>query len=166
MGRQRPAAVSNALRVQWLLVAAGAVGTLLAFVLREEMLLTWIEANPNAAAYYEQGGMEALEESSLSIPAFVPVAVVSFIIYALLAWVLGALFGHGHRWARWSLVALAAGVLFAVYVVVGVSPPTAFVVLVSAVAALDLLLLVLLLQRDCGEWVRGAALAEEHERIS
>lgn len=165
-GRQRPAVVTNALRVQWALVAVGTVSAVLAVVLRDDLLMSWIESNPAARAYYDQGGLEALEQSSISIPAFVPVAVVSFIVYACLAWVIGAMFRAGHRWARWSLLALALSMLFAAYVVAQASPPTPFVVLGAVAVVLDLVLVWLVLQRDCGEWVRAAELAEEHEQTA
>jgi hypothetical protein len=163
MGRQRPAAVTNALRAQWALVGVGALGTLLTVLQRDEVLRAWIEANPNARAYFEQGGMAALEASSISIPAFVPVAVVTFVVYAALAWVLGVMFGHGHRWARWSLLTLAAGLLFAAVVVVRAAPPTSFVAVAVVVVLIDLALGWLLLRRECGEWVRAVELAEERE---
>ena len=162
-GRQRPAAVSNALRVQWALVAVGTVSAVLAVVLRDDLLMSWIESNPAARAYYDEGGLEALEASSISIPAFVPVAVVCFIVYAALAWVIGAMFRAGHRWARWSLLLLAVSVLFAAYVAAGASLPTPFVVLGVVAVVLDLVLVWLVLRRDCGEWVRAAELAEEHQ---
>ncbi len=163
MGRQRPRAVTNALRVQWAIVAVGTVSAVLAVVRREDLLMSWIASNPNAQTYYDQGGMAALEQSSISIPAFVPVAVVSFIVYASLAWVIGALFSAGHRWARWSLLALAVSLLFASYVVAQASLPTVFVVLGALAVGLDLVLVWFLLQRDAGEWVRAAGLAEEHQ---
>jgi hypothetical protein len=163
-GRQRPAAVSNALRVQWALVAVGTVSAVLAVVLRDDLLMSWIESNPAAQAYYDEGGLEALEASSISIPAFVPVAVVSFIVYASLAWVIGAMFRAGHRWARWALLLLSVSLLFAAYVVAQASPPTPFVVLGAVAVVLDLVLVWLILQRDCGVWVRAAELAGEQQQ--
>ena len=154
MGRQRPASVSNAVRVQWVLVALGAVGTLLTVLLRDELLQRWADG---------QGGLDAVERSGIAIPAFVPVALVTYVVYAALAWVLAVLFREGHRWARWSLVALTAGVLFAALVVFRADPPAPFVVLGAVAVLLDLVLGWFLLQRDSGEWVRAAELADERE---
>lgn len=162
-GRQRPSAVTNALRAQWALVAVGTVSTVLAVVLRDDLLRSWIASNPNARAYFAEGGMAALEQSSISIPAFVPVAVVSFIVYASLAWVIGVLFGAGHRWARWSLLALAVSLLFAAFVMAQAPLPGVFVGLGVLAVLLDLVLVWFLLQRDAGEWVRAVELAEERE---
>ena len=165
MGRQRPASVTNALRAQWALVAVGAVSTLLTVVMREDLLRAWADSNSAARAIVAEGGLVALEQSAISIPAFAPVAVVSFIVYACLAWVIAVLFREGHAWARWSLLALAAALLFAALVVYRADPPMPFMVLGVLAVALDLVLVWFLLQRDSGEWVRGATLAEEHEQI-
>ena len=61
MGRQRPSAVSNAIRVQWALVAASGVLALLTVVMREDLLSDWAES---------RGGLEFVRESQLSIPSF------------------------------------------------------------------------------------------------
>jgi hypothetical protein len=166
MGLQRPASVTNALRVQWALVAVGAVGTVLAVVMREDLLRAWADSNSAARAIVAEGGLVALEQSAISIPSFVPVAVVSFIVYACLAWVIAVLLREGHAWARWSLLALAASLLFAAFVVYRADPPTPFAVLGVVAVVLDLVLVWFLLQRDTGEWVRGAALAERREHAA
>lgn len=166
MGRQRPASVTNALRAQWALVGVGAVGTVLAAVMREDLLLAWVDSNSAAREIVAEGGLVALEQSAISIPSFVPVAVVSFIVYACLAWVLAVLFREGHGWARWSLLALAVSLLFAAFVVYRAEPPTPFVVLGVVAVVLDLALVWFLLRRDSGEWVRGATLAEQREHAA
>lgn len=164
MGRQRPRSVTLAVRVQWLLVALAALATLLTVLMRDDLLRAWIDSNPGARAEFESGGMQGLRESAISVPAFVPVTLVSFIVYALLAWVLAMLFREGHRWARWSLVALAAFHLFGAVVVFRADLPTPFLPLVALTAALDVVLVWFLLQSDSGEWVRGAALATERRQ--
>jgi hypothetical protein len=153
MGRQRPTAVSNAIRAQWALVAASAALTLLTVVMREDLLRDWAEP---------RGGLEFVRESQLSIPSFGPVALVSFVVYAALAWVLVVMFQHGHGWARWSLLALAVSFLFATVVIARASPPVPFLVLCAVVAVLDLALMWFLLRRTCGEWIRGSVLAEDN----
>jgi len=163
MGRQRPSAVSNAIRTQWVLVAVSGAATLVAYLMRDDLLRAWAESNSAAREILEQGDIPALEASAISLPSFVPVAVVTFVIYAALAWVLGAMFQHGHAWARWSLVALAAGYLFAVVIIIRADPPTPFVVFGVVAVLLDLALAWFLLRRECGEWIRGTVLAEKRE---
>lgn len=161
MGRQRPSSVTNAVRAQWGLVAVSGVATLLTVLMREDLLQAWIDSNPTARAIFADGGMAALRESSISVPAFVPVAVVSFLVYALLAWVLASLFRQGHGWARWALVALAAFFLFGAYVIYRTDLPTPFLVFGTVAVLLDLVVVAFLLHPDTGEWIRGAELAEE-----
>ncbi|MGH3347835.1 MAG: hypothetical protein ACRDO4_12725 [Nocardioides sp.] len=163
MGRQRPSAVTNAVRTQWVLVAVSGAATLVAYLMRDDLLRAWAESNSAARQILEQGGLTALEDSAISLPAFVPVAVVTFVVYASLAWVLVAMFQHAHGWARWSLLALAAGFLFAVVVIVRAAPPTPFVVLGVVAVLLDLVLAWFLLRRECGEWIRGAGFSERRE---
>lgn len=163
MGRQRPSAVTNAIRTQWVLVGVSGVATLVAFLMRDDLLRAWAESNSAARDILEQGGLEALEQSAISLPSFVPVAVVTFIVYAALVWVLVAMFQHGHAWARWSLLALAVGALFAVVIILRASPPTPLVVLGVVAALLDLVLMWFLLRRECGEWSRGDEPAGTHE---
>jgi len=154
MGRQRPTSVTNALRAQWALVVVSAVAAGVTVLLDDALLERWADA---------RGGLDAVEQSGIATPAFVPVALVTFIVYAALAWVIAVLFREGHRWARWSLLALAAGFLFAVYVIYRADPPSPFLVVGVVAVVLDLVLAWFLLQSDSGEWVRGAELAEERE---
>ena len=154
MGRQRPTSVTNALRAQWALVVVSAIGAVVTVLLRDALLERWADA---------RGGLDAVEQSGIATPAFVPVALVAFIVYAALAWVIAVLFREGHRWARWSLLALAAGFLFVVYVINRADPPAPFVVVGVVAAVLDLALIWFLAQPDSGEWVRGAGLAEEQD---
>lgn len=163
MGRQRPSAVTNAIRTQWVLVAVSGVATLVAYLMRDDLLRAWAESNSAAREILEQGGLDALEASAISLPSFIPVAVVTFVVYAALAWVLAAMFQHGHGWARWSLVALAAGFLFAVVIIVRADPPTPFVVLGVIAVVVDLALVWFLLRRECGEWIRGTEQASTRE---
>ena len=116
MGRQRPRSVTNAIRVQAALVVVSALGTAMVVVLREDLVREWAQS---------QGGLDAVRQSQLDAPAFVPVAVVSFIVYALLVWVIGSLFGKGHGWARYALGATAVSFVFTMLVIYRADPPVA-----------------------------------------
>jgi hypothetical protein len=161
MGRQRPRTVSRAVLVQWLLVAVSGLLTLLTVLMREDLLRAWVDSNATAREIVGEGGLEALDQSAISVPSFAPVAVVSFVVYGLLAWVLAVLFSEGHGWARWSLVLLAASHLFGMVVIWRAGPPAAFLVLVVVGVLLDLLVGWLLLQRETADWIRAVELAEE-----
>jgi hypothetical protein len=145
MGRQRPRSVTNAIRAQAALVVASGLTTLLTIVQRDDLIASW--------AARHSPGTEA--------PAFVPVAIVSFVTYALLAWMLVVFFRDGHPSARYSLTGLAAFFLFTMVVVYRIHPPVEFIVLAALSGALCLVVLYFLWHRDTTEFLSGAALADE-----
>lgn len=159
MGRQLPTSVTGAIRVQVGLIVVTGLTTVLTVVQRDELTVAWAQRHPFARAILEEGGLQALRENSISPPAFVPVAIVSFVVFALLAAVLLAFFASGHNSARISLTALAGFFLLAMVVVYRQDPPVLFVVLLAVSAVLDVLLLVLLWHRDTNAFLRGAGLA-------
>lgn len=121
---------ASVIRATWTLVAIVAmsgVTTLLTVLFRDDLIRSWAQRNDNASQILAEEGLEALKESPL-LPSFVPVAIVSFITYAALAYVLGMLVRGGHGWAR---LALSATILFAVFLAVlglGRDLPAIFVV--------------------------------------
>lgn len=146
MGRQRPSSVTRALYAQGALVLVCAVATLATFVLGDELVRTWTE----------RAGVS-------KPPSFAPVALVAFVVYALLAWVLSALFRDGNNWARLSLGALGVFTLLLMVVVFGHAPPFVFQLLAGLALLVDLALLVFLFHPDTSAYVRGAEVAEEYD---
>ncbi|QBR90834.1 hypothetical protein [Nocardioides euryhalodurans] len=157
MGRQRPRSVTNAVRVQAALVLVTGIGTAMVAVLRDDLLQLWADS---------RGGLDAVEQSSIPPPAFVPVAVVSFIVYALLVWVLASLFGKGHRWARYALGATAVAFVFSMLVIYRAEPPALLLGLGAVAVVLNGVLVWLLAHRDTAEFIRGAQLAEQRSHTS
>ncbi len=157
MGRQWPGSVINAQRCLTALLVLMGLGTLLTILFEDELILAWAERNPGAREILQEGGIPALRDSSIAVPAFVPVAVVLFIVVLGLVEVLRVFFRGGYEWARMSLVgvALVAG-LGASLIAFREHPPTVFVV-VSIVTLVDVVaLLVFLLHPDTTRFVRGA----------
>lgn len=143
MGRQRPASVTSAIRTQVALIGVGAVTTLLTVVQEDELVRIWLSRHPT--------GIEP--------PVFVPVAVVLFFTFALLAAVLVVFFRGGHGSARVALTVLAGFILLAMIAVLRLDPPVLFVALAVLSALLDLVLVFFLWHKDTSEFLRGAALA-------
>lgn len=143
MGRQRPASVTSAIRTQFALIGVGAVTTLLTVVQEDELVRIWLSRHPT--------GIEP--------PVFVPVAVVLFFTFALLAAVLVVFFRGGHGSARVALTVLAGFILLAMIAVLRLDPPVLFVALAVLSALLDLVLVFFLWHKDTSEFLRGAALA-------
>jgi hypothetical protein len=146
MGRQRPVSVSRALWAQGALVLVCAVAMVATFLLGDELVQTWTE----------RAGVS-------KPPSFGPVALVAFVVYALLAWVLSVLFRDGNNWARLSLAALGVFTLLLMVVVLSHEPPFVFQLLAALAMLVDLALLVLLFQRDTSAYVRGSEVAEEYD---
>ena len=142
MSRQRPGSVTVATRALGGLVALSGLTALLTIFLRADLAQSWREGHPSAT-------------ESVQPPAFVPVAVVLFIVFAALAWVLVAFFLDRHNWARLSLVALV--VFMAVGAVTGLQtdPPAVFWVLSWVSVVVDVVLLVGLLHKDTSAYLRG-----------
>jgi hypothetical protein len=163
MGRQWPGSVVNATRCLGALVVLMALGTVLTIVLRDDLIEAWAEGSPAAREILRDGGVEALKASSISLPAFVPVVVVMFVVLVLLLAVLWVFFREGYEWARLSLggVGLLIG-LSAGLIAFRESPPAVFVALCVVALVVDLAFLVLLAHPDTTEFVRGAWLVH-HE---
>ena len=143
MGRQWPGSVTSAIRAQLALVGVAGLATLLTIVQRDELVRAWNARHPT--------GIEP--------PDFVPVAIVLFITFGLLAAVLMVFFRAGHGSARVALTVLAGLFLLAMIAVLRLDPPVLFIVLAVLSGLLDLVLLFFLWRKDTSEFLRGAALA-------
>jgi hypothetical protein len=143
MGRQRPGSVTSAIRAQLALVGVAGLATLLTIVERDELVRAWIARHP----------------TGIDPPDFVPVAIVLFITFGLLAAVLMVFFRAGHGSARMALTVLAGFFLLAMIAVLRLEPPVLFIVLAVLSGLLDLVLLFFLWRKDTSEFLRGAALA-------
>lgn len=155
MDRQQPRSVTNAVRVLGGLVALSGLTAVLTVVFRDQLVRSWAEGNVAAREMLEQGGMTALRQSSITPPAFVPVAIVLFVVFAALAGVLVAFFRGGHHWARVALSALAIFMAVATLAGLRTSPPPFFWVLSVVSVALDAALLVFMWHRDTNAYFRG-----------
>ena len=157
MGRQWPGSVVNALRCLGALVVVMALGTLLTVLFQDDLIEAWAQGNPAAREILDEGGVEALKSSSISLPAFVPVVVVLFIVMLGLLVVLRVFFREGYEWARLSLAAVGLMIgLAAGLIAFRESPPAVFVVVCVAAIVVDLAFLVLLAHPDTTEFIRGA----------
>jgi hypothetical protein len=147
MGRQLPRSVTRAVQTQAGLVVVSGLITVLTVIQREELEAAFV----------------ARESPDIDVPAFVPVAVVLWVTFALLAAVLVVFFRSGHPSARLSLTGLAAFFLFTMLVMYRQDPPGLFDVLAAVAAVLDVVLIYFLWHRETNEFMRGAQLADDLE---
>lgn len=152
--RQVPASVDHALKVLIAIVLASAVTALMTWVQRDEVILSWAKGNPSAQEILNAGGLEALRESAI-VPKFVPLAVVWFVVFLLLAMVLAAFLVDGHGWSRLVLTLMAVfGVLVAALGLLN-HLPALFVALSVLTMVLNVLLVFFLWRRDTSAYLRA-----------
>lgn len=137
---QQPRSLVLAVRLLLGLVALGAVVTVLTAVQRDSLIRAWSVGHPS--------------DSSIQAPAFVPVAIVLFFVYAGLMLVLLPFLRGGYNWARWSLFSLVAIIVLSTLAALRTEPPVLFVVCSVASLPLNAAILFLLVHRDTHAFLR------------
>lgn len=150
-----PSAVTNAIRMTWVVLALTGVTALLTFLFRDDLVLHWAEGNPEAQRLIDSGGLTALEESAISVPAFAPLAIWLFVTFAALAVVLTAFVRGGHNWARHSLAALVVFAGFGTGVSMTRDLPPVFLGLAVLSLVAYLVLLWLLYHKDTNAFIKS-----------
>ena len=98
-----PGSVTRAQQLLAALVGVGAVVTGLIVVLQDQLIRSWAQGRPDTRKVLRTRGLEAVKDGEVHVPAFIPVALVLFVVVALLIWVLAAFLRGGYGWARMSL---------------------------------------------------------------
>lgn len=155
----RPRALPWTVRATgWLLVVVVvllAVTALLTWLQRDDLVLAWAETSESASAVVAEGGLEALEESSIAVPAFVPVALASLVVFGLLAAVLGGFLRDGVGWSRGWLTALAGFGAAVSVLSLAEGAPALFVVLAVLAVVVDVALVAVLWHPATTRHLRG-----------
>lgn len=136
-----PRSVVRASRALLLLVAVGALTTLLVVVQSEELLAAWTAGHP--------------PDSTIAPLDFVPVAVVLYGVFVGSVLLVRTFFLGGHGWARHVLTATVLFVVFATVAALRTDPPTAFVVVSVVGLVVEAACLVLLWHRDTSAFLRA-----------
>ncbi len=163
---EQPAAVKRAIALHWALVLLGLVTTVLTVVLRDDLIRSWAEGRPqDVGKLLKSHGLQAVMDGDIQPPAFAPVAIVLFVVVALLIWVLLAFFRSGYNWARISLTALL--LMLAIGSIAGVraGPPTTFVVLSVVSFVLEAAAIVYLWHPQTSQFVRGTWILHHDETL-
>lgn len=137
---QQPRSLVLAVRLLLGLVALGAVVTVLTAVERDALIRAWSVGHPS--------------DSSIQAPAFVPVAVVLYVVYAGLMLVLLPFLRGGYNWARWAQFSLVVIIVISTLAALRTAPPTLFVVCSIASLPLNAAILYLLVHRDTHAFMR------------
>lgn len=150
---ERPASVTRTLYTLSALVGVAGLVTVLAAVLRRDLVLAWAEGNPGASVILREQGLDAVEET-LTVPAFVPVVATGFVVLVMLLWVMAAFFKEGFTWAWVCLVAFSAFGIFLAVLCIWSGIPTLFEVLAGVMIALCALALYFMLHKDTLRYFR------------
>ena len=124
---QHPTSVTRATQLLLGLLVAGLVVTVLVVVFRDDLEAAWSAGHP--------------ADSAIQPLDFVPVAIVLYVVVALLMLSLIPFFRNGANWARHSLAAMVLVIVLSTVAVLRTDVPTLFVVLSIASLVLDALVL-------------------------
>lgn len=153
--RPLPGALRMTLRLLVGVVLVSGLTTVLTWWQEEELVRSWAERNATAAEILAEGGYDALRDNPI-VPSFVPLAVVSFVVFVLLAVVLASFLVDGHGWARPALTVTVLFVSLVAVLSLGRDLPLVFVVLAWVSLALHAGLLFFLWHRDTTAYLRRA----------
>jgi hypothetical protein len=161
---QQPASVTWALRLLYAIVALGLLVTVLIVVLRDQLIRSWAEGRRDLRRVLDTQGLDAVKNGDVHVPAFVPVAIVLFVVVALLIWVLTEFLRKGYPWAR---VALTVTLFFlAVGTIAGLrtGAPLTFMVLSVVSFPLEAVAVFFLWHQDTGAFLRGSWRTPDEEQ--
>lgn len=160
---------ASLIRMTWtlrLLYLVGLVTVALTWLGEDDLVRAWAEGRAEVRRVLDTGGLDAVRAGDIAPPAFVPVAVVMFVVVASLLWVLAAFVRLGYGWAR---VTTTGTILFMVVATVAgllTDPPVVFVALAGASFVLEMVVLFLLWHRDTSAWMAGTWPSDERDPAS
>jgi hypothetical protein len=156
MTRHLPTTVTRATQALGVLLGLGAVAAVLTFFLEDQLITSWAEHNPSVRRTLRAGGLAAVKESSVHIPAFAPVAVVLFTVVAGLALVLVAFVRAGHSWARICLAVLVGFTALGTIAGLRTAPPALYTGFAVVSILLEVVVIGFLFHRDTTAYFRSA----------
>jgi hypothetical protein len=163
MSEHQPASLAWASRFLTAIVALGLVTTVLIVVRRDDLIRSWAEGRKDLRRVLETQGLDAIKDGGVHPPAFVPVAIVLFVMMAMLIWVLAAFLRAGYNWARVSLTFtlffLAVGTLAGVKT----GTPAVFTVLSVASFPLEAVAVFFMWHKDTSAYLRGTWVVRHEE---
>ena len=151
--RELPGSITNSLRNLLALVVVSGAAVLLTWLQHDEIIRAWAEGNSSAQEILATGGMVALREAAI-VPKFVPLAVVSFIVFVVLVVVLGAFLADGHGWARLVLTGTSLFGLLVSFLGLNHGLPIPFVIVSALFFVLCLTLVFFLWRKDTSTHLR------------
>jgi hypothetical protein len=156
-----PGSVTRACQLLAALVAVGAVVTVLIVVLQDQLIRSWAEGRPDTRKVLRSQGLDAVKDGDVHVPAFIPVALVLFVVVALLIWVLAAFLRAGYGWARMSLTVTLFFLAVGTIAGLRTGAPATFMVLSVASFPIEAAAVYFLWHKDTSAYLRGTWVAPE-----
>ncbi|WP_028650605.1 hypothetical protein [Nocardioides halotolerans] len=150
-----PTTVTRAGQLLAALVALGAVVTVLIIVLHDQLIRSWAEGRRDTRKVLRTQGLDAVKNGEVHVPAFIPVALVLFVVVALLIWVLAAFLRGGYGWARISLTVTLFFLAVGTIAGVRTGAPATFAALSVASFPLEVAAAYFLWHKDTSAYLKG-----------
>jgi hypothetical protein len=162
-GSTTPASLTWALRTLAALGALGLVATVLIVLLRDELIRTWAMGRSDMRRVLETQGLDAIKDGAVHPPAFVPVAIVLFIVVSGLIWVLSAFLRGGFGWARVCLTVLLFFLLVGTVAGLRTGAPAVFAVISVASFPIEAAAVFFMWHKDTTGYLRGTPVVRRED---
>lgn len=150
-----PPSIARSVQVVYALVALSLLNLALTIVFKDSLIESW--AGSGEGLYSElldEGGTQRIGELGVA-PAFVPIAVISFILFGVIFLFLALMLQRGAGWARIVLTILSVLALLSVPIGFLQSRPILFTVISLLTAALYLVLLFFMWRRPSTDYIKA-----------
>ena len=147
-----PQSIRTAVNLVWALVGLSVLALVLTVVMRDQLIESWAQASGSYGDMYDDGGADAVSDYA---PAFVPIAIISTIIFGGIMALLAIFLRRGAGWARIVLTVLAVLGVLGALTTFAQHRPALFLVLTVVQLALYVGLLVFLWHRDSSAYLKG-----------
>lgn len=151
--RDVPGSIANAMWTLLALTVVSGAAVLLTWLQHDEIIRSWAQGNPSAQEILASGGISALRDAAI-VPKFIPLALVSFVVFVSLVVVLGAFLKGGHGWSRLVLTATSLFGLLVASLGLNHGLPTGFVIVSGLFFVLCLMLVFFLWRKDSSAYLR------------
>lgn len=149
-----PTSITRSVQVVYALVALSLLNLALTIVFKDALIESWADSTGTWGAVLDEGGVERIEELGVA-PAFVPIAVGSFVLFGVLFVFLALMLQRGAGWARIVLTVLAVLALLSVPLGFLQSRPISFTMISLVTAVLYLVLLFFMWQRSSTDYIKA-----------
>lgn len=136
----RPTSVTRAVQLLWGLVGVGLLVTILVAVYWDQLVEAWSKGHP--------------PDTTIQEPVFVPVVIVSYIVFAGLILTLVPFLTGGHNWARHTLAGTIVFIMISTLAGLRTGPPTVFVACAAVSLAYNAVLLFYLWHKQTSAFMR------------